>query len=164
MTDNEVASHAGAMRLVAGAASLVTRVLPTGALMTGLLLAGCSQNPPAAGSRLRVYAADLTGAAKVCEVPHVNPVAGAGSDAPMKVGNNGGWCGILVHQDGPKPFGAGLLTSRPNHGTVLIHGVGDDTRIDYTPDRGFTGNDAFVVTLLPGKATIRVSVTVSSQG
>jgi hypothetical protein len=82
----------------------------------------------------------------------------------MKTVNDGGWCGIPVHQDGPKPFGAGLLETRPAHGDVLIHEVGDDTRIDYTPDRGFAGHDAFAVKLIPGDAIIRVTVTVAPPG
>ena len=140
------------MRHVAGAALV----------MTGLLLAGCSQKAAGpAGSKLRVYAADIAGAAKVCDVPRVNPATGAGSDVAMKVVNDGGWCAINVHQDGPKPYEAGLLTTRPNHGDVLIHEVGDNTRIDYTPDRGFAGNDSFSVQLIPGNASLRVSVTVT---
>jgi hypothetical protein len=169
MTDNRVAPRAGAMQHVAGTALLLrgmgTALLLRGmgtALLVGLVLAGCSQKAAGpAGSRLRVYAADLAGAAKVCEVPKVNPAAGAGSEVPMKVVNDGGWCAISVHQDGPKPYEAGLLTTRPNHGNVLIHEVGDDTRIDYTPDRGFAGSDSFSVQLIPGNASIRVPVTVT---
>jgi hypothetical protein len=131
--------------------------------MTGLIVAGCSHGPEAAsGSKLRVYAADVTGGAKVCDVPKVKPVAGNGSEAAIKVANDGGWCGIPLHQDGPKPFDAGLLEKRAAHGDVVIHEVGDDTRIDYTPDRGFAGNDTFVVKLIPGDATVRVAVTVTA--
>ena len=154
MTNNRVAPRAGAMRHVAG----------TTLLLTGLVLAGCANNQAAgpAGSRLRVYAADVTGAAKVCDVPKVTPVAGASSEAAIKVTNDGGWCGISVHQDGPKPFNAGLLMARPAHGEVTIHEVGDETRIDYTPDRGFAGSDTFVVKLIPGGATVHVAVAVAS--
>lgn len=155
MTDVQVATRAGTIRRVAEAALL----------MTGLALAGCSQpgSGPAA-STLRVYAVDLAGGAKVCDVPNVNPAPGARSDVAMKTVNDGGWCGIPVHQDGPKPFGAGLLETRAAHGDVLIHEVGDNTRIDYTPDRGFAGHDTFEVKLLPGDATIRVAVTVAPPG
>jgi hypothetical protein len=158
------------LQSVAGSALLLRRARTarllhgagTALLATGLVLAGCSQRAAGpAGSRLRVYAADLAGAAKVCDVPKVNPAVGAGSEAPMKVVNDGGWCAISVHQDGPKPYEAGLLTTRPNHGNVLIHEVGDDTRIDYTPDRGFVGSDSFSVQLIPGNASIRVPVTVT---
>ena len=45
--------------------------------------------------------------------------------------------------------------------TVYIHPVGDDTRIDYTPDLGFSGIDSFVVRLLPGNPVLRVNVTVA---
>ena len=152
MTDNRVAPRAGVKRHVAE--SVV--------FMTLLLLGGCLQNGGPAGSRMRVYAADLAGGAKVCDAGKVNPVAGAGAEAAMKLANDGGWCAISVHQAGPKPFDAGLLTTRPTHGNVLIHQVGDDTRIDYTPDRGFTGSDSFAVKLIPGDASIRTAVTVTA--
>jgi hypothetical protein len=159
MTDNRAALRTGVMRDVAR-----TGLVMTGVVMTGLLLAGCSQqNAGPAGSTLRVYAADLAGAAKVCDVPKVSPVPAGTAEATMKLANDGGWCAIRVHRDGPKPFEAGLLTTRPSHGDVLIHEVGDETRIDYTPDRAFTGSDNFVVKLIPGNATVRVSVTVAAK-
>jgi hypothetical protein len=132
-------------------------------LLTGAVLQGCAQHGATGpGSTLRVYAADLAGAAKSCDVPKLNPAAGQTTEAPIKLANDGGWCGLPVHQDGPKPFDAGLLATRPNHGTVLIHEVGDDTRIDYTPDRGFSGTDTFSVKLIPGNATIHVTATVTA--
>ncbi len=79
---------------------------------------------------------------------------------PMTVGNDGGWCGITV-ADGGQPYSAGLLTIRPTHGRVYIHTVGDATRIDYTPDTGFTGSDNFAVRVVPGNDLIRVAVTVT---
>ena len=96
-------------------------------------------------------------------MPRITPVSGQTTNAIMKLANDGGWCGLPVHQDGPKPFDAGLLTARPAHGTVLIHEVGDDTRIDYTPDHGFSGTDSFSVTLVPGNGTIRIAVLVTGQ-
>lgn len=132
------------------------------ALMGGGLLSGCANTSGTAGpgSRLPVYAADVTGAAKVCEASSITPGAGQAATATMKLGNDGGWCGILTHQAGPKPYGAGLLTTRPAHGTVTIHSVGDNTRIDYVPDRGYAGADSFTVKLLPGNEMVQVSVTV----
>lgn len=126
------------------------------------LLAGCTpQAPVAAGSNRPVYSIDLSGGARQCTV---NPFAinpGRESDANMTVGNDGGWCDIKVHQTGPEPYDAGLLTTEPAHGKVYIHQVGDDTRIDYTPDRGYVGPDSFRVTLLPGRPVIRVAVNVT---
>jgi hypothetical protein len=174
MTDNRVALRAGVMPPLTRTAvpqtipdiviprhmtaTLVTR---TAVLLTGLLLAGCGNDHGPAGSTLRVYAADLAGAAKTCDVPKISPAAGTRTEAPIKLVNDGGWCGIRLHQDGPKPFGAGLLTTRPSHGNVLIHEVGDETRIDYTPDRGFSGTDNFAVKLVPGNVVILVPVTVT---
>ena len=111
------------------------------ALLVGsALLQGCSDNAAGpAASKLRIYAADTTGGARVCIYPPVSPTPGRTSDLLMKVGNTGGWCGLPVHQAGPKPYDAGLLTGRPAHGSVTIHEVGDNTRIDYVPDRGYAG-------------------------
>ncbi len=78
----------------------------------------------------------------------------------MAVGNDGGWCAITVDRNGA-PYGAGLLAARPAHGKVLIHTVGDATRIDYTPAPGYAGPDSFTARLLPGESTVRVAVTVT---
>ena len=78
----------------------------------------------------------------------------------MKLGNDGGWCAITVNNNG-KPFDAGLLATPPAHGKALIHTVGNDTRIDYTPAARYVGADAFTVRLIPGDATLRVTVTVT---
>jgi hypothetical protein len=154
MTETRRLNHRGATRTFAWMALL----------LSGVALQGCNQNVAGggAGSKLRVYAADVTGAAKSCETPTITPTAGQTTEAAVKVTNDGGWCGLSVHQSGPKPFDAGLLTARPEHGTVLIHEVGDETRIDYTPDKGFAGNDSFAVKLLPGNAVIRETVAVAA--
>ena len=81
-------------------------------------------------------------------------------DAAIKLGNDGGWCAITVNNSG-RPFDAGLLAAPAQHGKVLIHTVGNDTRIDYTPAARYAGADAFAVRLIPGDATIRVTVTVT---
>ena len=126
---------------------------------TALLLQACAQQAPS-GPPARVFAADMSGAAKVCTAPPVTPAAGQTLDAAIKLGNDGGWCAITVNNDG-RPFDAGLLTAEPRHGKVLIHTVGNDTRIDYTPAARYAGPDAFAVRLLPGGATIRVAATVT---
>ncbi|HQT79084.1 MAG: hypothetical protein B7Z80_22820 [Rhodospirillales bacterium 20-64-7] len=131
-------------------------------ILTGVMLQGCAQKAAPSGSAARIYAADVQGAAKQCTVPKLDLTAGKTTEAAVKVGNDGGWCGLTVHQPGPKPYDAGLLTGRPAHGSVLIHQVGDDTRIDYTPDRGYAGPDSFTVNLLPGDAGIHVAVTVTA--
>jgi hypothetical protein len=126
--------------------------------VTALLLQACAERPPAAPGP-RVFQADLVGAAKSCDVPKVSPTAGQETQVAIKMGNDGGWCAITVENAG-KPFDAGLLVTEPAHGKVYIHTVGDQTRIDYTPDPHFTGSDAFAVRLLPGAAVLRASVTV----
>jgi hypothetical protein len=80
--------------------------------------------------------------------------------AQMQVVNDGGWCGMTVNRNGV-PYDSYMLATRPNHGTVYAHRVGNNTRIDYTPDAGFAGTDSFAVTLIPGNAVVGVGVTVS---
>jgi hypothetical protein len=122
--------------------------------LTIAVVQGCAQKP--APPPARQYAVDQTGGAKSCNVSKVTPADGKDTDVPMTVGNDGGWCAITVAQRS----GAGLLTSRPAHGKVFVHQVGDDTRIDYTPAAGYAGQDNFAVTLVPGDAVLRTDVTV----
>jgi hypothetical protein len=129
-------------------------------LAAACLVQGCAQPRPVA-SGTRLYASDLAGGAKHCAVPTVSVAAGQESPVPMTVGNDGGWCGITVALPSSQPYSVGLLTARPAHGTIYIHTVGDATRIDYTPDRGFTGTDSFAVRLEPGSSRLRVAVTVT---
>jgi len=130
--------------------------------LIGAGLQGCAEPPPPPppAQHARVFASDFQGGAKSCTVPKLKLESGKEVPAAMQVGNDRGWCGITVAQDG-NPYAAGLLEQPPAHGRVYIHPVGDDTRIDYTPDLGFSGADSFVVKLLPGEPVIRVSVTVT---
>jgi hypothetical protein len=124
-----------------------------------LALQGCAHQAPRPSAP--VYAIDFQGAAKQCTVPkQVDLQPGKTADATMAVTNDGGWCAIAVAQSGPEPYAAGLLTGRPAHGKVYIHPVGDQTRIDYTPETGFGGTDQFEVKLIPGDEVLRVAVTV----
>lgn len=153
MTENRANLVASTMRHVAGAAIL----------LTGVLAAACSPNAGSgAASKLRTYAADLSGGAKVCDAPEVKPTAGQVNEVAIKLVNDGGWCGLRTRQDGSKPFDAGLLTARAAHGSVTIHEVGDETRIDYAPDPKYTGADSFAVKLIPGSAVLHVAVTVAA--
>jgi len=127
--------------------------------VVGLMLQACAQQGPS-GPQARLFAADMTGAAKVCTAPPVTPVAGQTLDAAIKLGNDGGWCAITVNNNG-RPFDAGLLAVAAQHGKVLIHTVGNDTRIDYTPAPRYAGTDTFSARLIPGDAIIRVAVTVT---
>lgn len=130
--------------------------------LAGVVLQGCAEQQAVAPAQphARLFATDFQGGAKTCIVPKLTLEPGKDVTASMQVGNDGGWCGITVGQDG-KPYDAGLLTQAPAHGEVYIHPVGDDTRIDYTPELGFSGADAFVVRLLPGAPVLRVKVAVA---
>jgi hypothetical protein len=129
------------------------------ALLGGL--AACAQQAGPAASTRRVYLVDTQGQARVCTVPQrVSLTAGQQTEAAMTLSNEGGWCGITVAQAGPKPYDAGMLVQRPKHGRVHVRKVGDVTRVDYIPDAGFNGADAFTVRMAPGNAALQVAVTV----
>jgi len=135
-------------------------------LTAAALAASCAPKPPPRAPT-RQYAVDQTGAAKSCTVPKVTPADGKETPVAISVGNDGGWGAISVSQPPATrnadlvPYKAGLLTSRPTHGKVYVHTVGDATRIDYRPAPNYAGPDSFAVTLLPGDAVLRVDVTVT---
>jgi hypothetical protein len=127
--------------------------------LTGVLLAGCQSKPPAPSAP--IYAVDLAGGAKSCTVPAVALADGKSTEAAMRVANDGGWCAITLPRPGRIPYAAGILQTRAQHGQVQIHTVGDNTRIDYTPDADFAGTDGFAVRLIPGNPVLTVNVTVT---
>jgi hypothetical protein len=130
-------------------------------------LSACTKPETAAAPRstLPIYSADLLGGAKLCTVPDTVALRdGQLTETTMTVGNDGGWCGLKVSLPGPVPFDNGLVSreARPANGRVHVHAVGDYTRIDYTPDAGFVGSDAFTVELRPGSTRVKVAVQVQA--
>jgi hypothetical protein len=127
-----------------------------GLAATTLLAQGCTQALTWNG----IYSIDLAGGAKTCVVSPVAPQDGTSVLVQMQMSNEGGWCGIVSNHSGVG-YDSYLLVARPSHGKVFAHHVGSNTRIDYTPDTGFTGTDSFAVRLIPGDAVIQGAVTVS---
>lgn len=79
---------------------------------------------------------------------------------------NDGWCGVFAVERDGKPFSLGLVRNRPEHGRVFIQKVANATRVEYTPNAGYVGADAFTVALRSnGSSTedtpLKVSVTVA---
>jgi len=58
-------------------------------------------------------------------------------------------------------FDAMALVERPKHGTVQFIATEDATWVEYTPERGFVGEDTFAFRLIPGDGYFPVSVGVS---
>jgi hypothetical protein len=140
---------------VSAAARVPFRAL---AAVVGLLgLQACApQQQQAAAPTARIYAVDVQGRSALCDVPRgVTLAAGRATDATMTMDNDGGWCGIATDRAGP-----GLVTAKPANGRLHVRKVGAITRVDYIPDRGFTGTDAFAVKLLPDQAELKVAATV----
>jgi len=122
----------------------------------GVLLQACAHQP--AGPSVRLFNSDFQGIARTCVAPKPATIPGKTVEATMQVGSDAGWCGLTVNNDG-HPFDTELLTARPAHGKIYAHMVGNDTRIDYTPETGFVGADSFTMKLLPGDAAVHVTVT-----
>ena len=79
---------------------------------------------------------------------------------------NDGWCGVFAVERDGKPFSLGLVRNRPEHGRVFIQKVANATRVEYTPNAGYVGSDAFTVALRSNNAGVQdtplqVSVSVT---
>jgi hypothetical protein len=123
---------------------------------TATLAQGCVPLPGWNG----IFTIDTQGGAKTCVASTASPADGQSILVQMRVSNEGGWCGIIANRGGVA-FESYLLMTRPAHGKVFAHHVATNTRIDYTPDPGFTGADGFTVRLIPGNAVLEAAVTVT---
>lgn len=138
-----MSARASTLRALAAAAGL------------SALAAACAP-PQQAAPGPRIYAVDVQGRSALCDVPRgVTLAADRATEATMTMDNDGGWCGIATNRAGP-----GLVTAKPANGRLHVRKVGAITRVDYIPDRGFTGTDAFAVKLLPDQAELKVAATV----
>ena len=128
-----------------------------------LMLSACAeQNRSGIPTTGRVYSADTVGRAKRCSATPAALPDGKIAPVQMKMSGEGGWCDVQATQQNGKPYDAALLVTRPSRGRVLVHRVGDVSRIDYTPNTGATGADRFSVKLTPGGQTVEVAVTVEA--
>lgn len=111
-------------------------------LAAGVALAGCATKTPPAEQA----AVDLQndGIAKTCTPSAVDLSAAAPATIDM---TNDGWCGVFTADKDGQPFSLGLVKTRPSHGRVYIQPIGRQTRIEYTPNNGYVGADAFAVSL-----------------
>jgi hypothetical protein len=140
------------------------RRLPVATLAAVALLAGCAEQVAQTHPSSTRYSVDFTGAAKTCTAPKPMVLdAAKPAQAAISVANNGGWCALTLNAQEDTPYDAGLVTHLPTHGTLLIHTVGNDTRVDYTPQPGYVGSDSYAVRMVPGGATLSVSVTVTPR-
>jgi hypothetical protein len=127
-----------------------------GLAAVGFLIQGCAQQAAWNG----IFNVDVAGGAKTCVAAAASPPDGQAVRDQIQVSNEGGWCGITTSRSG-RAYDAYLLLTRPAHGKVYAHHVGTNTRIDYTPDRGYTGADSFAVRLIPGDGVIEGAVNVT---
>jgi len=124
---------------------------------SALLMQGCAPKQPTWNG---IYAIDAAGGARTCVAPPVTMPDGQAGLVQIQVSNEGGWCGETLSHSGVA-YDSYLLVTRPRHGRVFAHHVGNNTRIDYTPDPGFVGTDSFAVRLIPGNAVFEAALTVT---
>jgi hypothetical protein len=138
-----------------------TRIQTVVLTAIGLILQGCAANPPGASrSHATIYSTDMVNKAASCSFTPLETLKDGSTNSVALTTGGGGWCGFGVGIDG-HPYTAGLLIAGAKSGKVHIHTVGDDTRIDYTPERLPVVADSFTVRLIPGNATIQVSVNTT---
>ena len=129
---------------------------PLTALAAALALGACAAKPPPPPT------VDLNvGISRTCDASPVDPASSAAATIRM---SSDGWCAMRAAEADGQPFLLGLVRARPEHGRVLIHKVGGQTRAEYTPNPGYAGADAFTVDLrsrTPGAADAKVQVAVT---
>jgi len=106
-------------------------------------LQGCanqSSAPQVAGEDLNI------GLAKTCTPSKVDVSASTSASGTIAMTNDG-WCAIRVVEKDGQPFLLGLVRSRPEHGRVLIQKLGGETRLEYTANPRYVGEDRFTVAL-----------------
>jgi hypothetical protein len=135
-------------RLIAAAAAVVA-------------LQGCASKP----APPPVPTEDLNiGISKTCTFTPVQPAAGSSVNSSLTMTNDG-WCAVRTTEADGQPFQLGLVRQRPAHGTMLVQKLGGETRLEYTPNPGYTGTDSFTAALRPksgaADATVRVAVMVT---
>ena len=126
-----------------------------------LATAACSTKPPV----LAASDPRNEGISKVCTPTNPDFTKPGPYNAGIAMSNDG-WCGVFAVERDGRPFSLGLVRARPAHGRVFIQKVENATRVEYTPDAGFAGTDAFTVALRSNQSgaedsTMAVSVNVA---
>lgn len=129
-------------------------------LAAAIALAGCAAKKPPEPEFVDLQTEDI---AKTCTPGTVDLAAATPATITM---TNDGWCGVSTTEKDGQPFELGLVKARPAHGRVYIRPVNKQTRVEYTPDPGYVGSDAFTVALRPRTpdtpdSTLRVDVSVT---
>lgn len=135
-------------------------ITPITVLAAGLALTACATQTPAPqpGIDLNV------GIAKTCEASPVDLSIPGGASATIRMSNDG-WCAVRTTERDGQPFLLALVRIRPEHGSVFVHKIGGQTRVEYTANPGYSGGDAFSVALRSRTAntpdaTVQVAVTI----
>lgn len=142
----------------------MTAKLLTTVAASALLLSACAKQEVAQAPR---QAEPLDGLAQVCAVtPNELPV-GQPASVQMQVRNDGGWCAVRIADKDGTPFNYPLMRQRPTHGSVAVNKVNGNSRIEYTPNAGYAGPDAFTVALVPkdrgNDVLVQAAVTVEAD-
>lgn len=124
----------------------MTAKLLTTVAVSALLLSACARQEVAQAPR---QAEPMDGAAQVCAVTPNELPTGQPASVQMQVRNDGGWCAVRIADKDGTPFSYPLMRQRPTHGQVAVNKVNGNSRIEYTPNSGYAGPDAFTVALVP---------------
>ena len=99
--------------------------------------------------------------AQVCQSPRLGRYrTGTSPVALMAVSNDGGWCGKGLTRNQGYPFTGGSVVDQPQHGEARIRHLANRTLVEYRPNPGYNGDDAFTVELTPGNGRYPFQVSV----
>ncbi len=125
---------------------------------TAFAVTGCMQQPQV----VTATAESNEGIAKTCTPSSVDLSKGTATITMT----NDGWCAVHTKDKTGEPFKFGLVRTRPQHGYILIQKIGGETRIEYTAEHRFVGEDRFSVALASNTpntpdAVLQVAVSIA---
>ena len=101
------------------------------------------------------------GIAKTCSFTPAQPKSGASVEATITMTNDG-WCSFRASETKGNAYLLGLVKQRPAHGELQIRKWGGESRVEYTPNPGYTGTDKFAVALRPNDGSADAAVVLTA--
>ena len=130
--------------------------------LTGGMLAGCAttKGPVRAGSPNPF---GYMKKSAVCNTTPIKTGADGQLSTTMTVRSDDGLCELKLSQASGKTYVSFGVNPAPEHGKAFLYNLDNDTHLTYTPTMGYTGNDTFSVTLIPGEGAARKRLVVTVQ-
>ncbi|OUI79795.1 Ig-like domain-containing protein [Acetobacter orientalis] len=130
--------------------------------LTGGMLAGCAttKGPVQTGTPNPF---GYMKKSAVCTTTPIKTGADGQLSTTMTVRSDDGLCELKLAQGSGKAYASFGVSPAPEHGKAFLYNLDNDTHLTYTPTMGYTGNDSFSVTLIPGDGSARKRLNVTAQ-